>query len=75
MYLLTQMLNGLGAGSIYALIALGYSMVYGVVKLINFAHGDIIMIGSYVIFLTMGANQPYGWLSLRRSLFQPLRVL
>ena len=58
MYLLTQMLNGLGAGSIYALIALGYSMVYGVVKLINFAHGDIIMIGSYVIFLTMGASQP-----------------
>ena len=67
MYLLTQMLNGLGAGSIYALIALGYSMVYGVVKLINFAHGDIIMIGSYVIFLTMGANQPL-WMAVFASI-------
>lgn len=67
MYLLTQMLNGLGAGSIYALIALGYSMVYGVVKLINFAHGDIIMIGSYVIFLTMGASQPL-WVAIFASI-------
>ncbi len=67
MYLLTQMLNGLGAGSIYALIALGYSMVYGVVKLINFAHGDIIMIGSYVIFLTMGAGQPL-WVAVFASI-------
>lgn len=67
MYLLTQMLNGLGAGSIYALIALGYSMVYGVVKLINFAHGDIIMVGSYVIFLTMGAHQPL-WVAILASI-------
>ena len=67
MYLLTQMLNGLGAGSIYALIALGYSMVYGVVKLINFAHGDIIMVGSYLIFLTMGAGQPL-WVAVLASL-------
>lgn len=42
-----QLLNGLEVGSIYALIALGYTMVYGIVKLINFAHGDIIMVGSY----------------------------
>ena len=67
MYLLTQMLNGLGAGSIYALIALGYSMVYGVVKLINFAHGDIIMGGSYIIFLTMGAGQPL-WVAVLASI-------
>jgi len=67
MYLLTQMLNGLGAGSIYALIALGYSMVYGVVKLINFAHGDIIMVGSYIIFLTMGAGQPL-WIAVLSSI-------
>lgn len=67
MYLLTQMLNGLGAGSIYALIALGYSMVYGVVKLINFAHGDIIMVGSYIIFLTMGAGQPL-WVAVLASI-------
>ena len=67
MYLLTQMLNGLGAGSIYALIALGYSMVYGVVKLINFAHGDIIMVGSYIIFIMMGAQQPL-WVAVLTSI-------
>ncbi len=47
-YFLTQTINGLSLGSIYALIALGYTMVYGIVQLINFAHGDIIMVGSYV---------------------------
>ena len=47
-YLFTQTINGLSLGSIYALIALGYTMVYGIVQLINFAHGDIIMVGSYV---------------------------
>ena len=67
MYLITQMLNGLGAGSIYALIALGYSMVYGVVKLINFAHGDIIMVGSYMIFLTLGSGQPL-WVAVLFSI-------
>ena len=67
MYLITQMLNGLGAGSIYALIALGYSMVYGVVKLINFAHGDIIMVGSYMIFLTLGSGQPL-WVAVLVSI-------
>ena len=41
--LLAQIINGLSVGSIYALVALGYSMVYGIVKLINFAHGDIII--------------------------------
>lgn len=45
---LLQLLNGLQIGSIYALISLGYTMVYGTAKLINFAHGDIIMVGSYV---------------------------
>lgn len=45
---LMQLINGLQVGSIYALVALGYTMVYGIVKLINFAHGDIIMVGAYV---------------------------
>jgi len=45
---LQQMINGLSIGSIYALIALGYTMVYGIIKLINFAHGDMYMIGAYV---------------------------
>ena len=46
-----QLLNGLRTGSIYALIALGYTMVYGIAKMINFAHGDIIMVGAYLLFL------------------------
>ncbi len=53
MNLLEQMINGLGTGSIYALVALGYSMVYGIVQLINFAHGDIIMVGAYVVYVMM----------------------
>jgi branched-chain amino acid transport system permease protein len=48
--LLQNLLNGIAAGSIYALIALGYTMVYGILKLINFAHGDVVMIGSFVGF-------------------------
>lgn len=43
-----QMINGISIGSIYALAALGYTMVYGIIKLINFAHGDILMVGAYV---------------------------
>lgn len=48
--LLQQLINGISLGSIYALIALGYTMVYGIINLINFAHGDIYMIGAYVGF-------------------------
>ena len=50
---ISQVINGLGLGSIYALVALGYSMVYGIVQLINFAHGDIIMVGAYAMFLLL----------------------
>ncbi|MDR1570739.1 MAG: branched-chain amino acid ABC transporter permease [Oscillospiraceae bacterium] len=49
--LLSQLINGLHVGSVYALIALGYTMVYGIVKLINFAHGDIIMVGAYAALM------------------------
>ena len=48
--LFQNLLNGIAAGSIYALIALGYTMVYGILKLINFAHGDIFMVGSFIGF-------------------------
>lgn len=51
--IIRQLVNGLSLGSIYALIALGYTMVYGIVKLINFAHGDILMVGSYCGFFIM----------------------
>jgi len=46
-----QLLNGLRTGSVYALIALGYTMVYGIAKMINFAHGDIIMVGAYALYV------------------------
>ncbi|QTQ12498.1 branched-chain amino acid ABC transporter permease [Treponema parvum] len=52
---LQQLINGLSLGSIYALIALGYTMVYGIVKLINFAHGDIMMIGAYTGYFVLKA--------------------
>lgn len=48
-----QLINGISLGSIYALIALGYTMVYGIIKLINFAHGDIYMVGAYVGFFAI----------------------
>ena len=45
-----QLINGVSLGSIYALVALGYTMIYGIIKLINFAHGDIYMLGAYAGF-------------------------
>jgi len=50
---LQQVVNGLSLGSIYALIALGYTMIYGIIKLINFAHGDIYMLGAYIGYFCM----------------------
>ena len=47
---LTSLINGLSLGSIYAIIAIGYTMVYGIAKMLNFAHGDVIMVGAYVAF-------------------------
>jgi len=51
MSFLTTFVNGLSLGSIYAIIALGYTMVYGIAKMLNFAHGDFIMVGCYIIFM------------------------
>ncbi|MFW2367067.1 MAG: ABC transporter permease subunit, partial [Desulforhopalus sp.] len=51
--LLQQLANGLILGSFYALVALGYTMVYGIIKLLNFAHGDLYMIGSFVGFVIL----------------------
>ena len=50
MAFLSYLISGLGLGSVYAIIALGYSMVYGIAKMLNFAHGDVIMIGAYIAF-------------------------
>jgi branched-chain amino acid transport system permease protein len=56
MIVLQQLINGVSLGSIYALIALGYTMVYGIVLLINFAHGDILMVGAYTGFFVLSAT-------------------
>ncbi|MGN8689946.1 branched-chain amino acid ABC transporter permease [Atopobiaceae bacterium HCP3S3_F7] len=53
MTVLAQLLNGLQLGSVYALIALGYTMVYGIILLLNFAHGDIIMVGAYISWIAL----------------------
>ena len=56
--ILTTLINGLSLGGIYAMIALGYTMVYGIAKMLNFAHGDIIMVGGYIIYVFMATNNP-----------------
>jgi branched-chain amino acid transport system permease protein len=49
-YVLQQLINGLVLGSLYAMIAVGFSMIYGIVRLINFAHGDVLMVGAFIAF-------------------------
>ena len=55
-----QLVNGLQLGAIYALMALGYTMVYGILKLINFAHGDLLMIGAYSAYFLVISRLPIG---------------
>ena len=57
MNFIETLINGLSMGSTYAMIALGYTMVYGIAKMLNFAHGDVIMVGGYMIFLTLTATE------------------
>ena len=64
MEFITQLINGLNAGAIYALIALGYTMVYGIAKMLNFAHGDIIMVGSYTVFMAVSSLKFPPYLSI-----------
>lgn len=59
MRFLTSLVNGVSLGSVYALIALGYTMVYGIAKMLNFAHGDVIMVGAFVIYtVSMAYGMP-----------------
>lgn len=59
MAFLSYLIGGLGLGSVYAIIALGYSMVYGIAKMLNFAHGDIIMVGAFAAYFALGSyNMP-----------------
>ena len=57
---LQQLVNGASLGSMYALIAIGYTMVYGVLRLINFAHGDIMMVGAFMTYLATSMGMPFG---------------
>ena len=61
---ISQLFNGLKIGSVYALVALGYTMVYGIIRLINFAHGDFIMVGAYVLMQPSSIVHLEGTLSL-----------
>ena len=60
MDILTIIINGLSIGGIYAMIALGYTMVYGIAKMLNFAHGDIIMVGAYTVVLLFATSPTVG---------------
>jgi len=55
-----QLINGLTLGAVYAVVALGYTMVYGIIQLINFAHGEVVMIGAMVAFTVINALAPFG---------------
>ena len=69
-YFIQQLVNGITLGSIYGLIAIGYTMVYGIIGMINFAHGDIFMIGafvaliSFIIFSSNSWQIVFSWLDL-----------
>lgn len=64
MSFLSYLITGISLGSIYALIALGYTMVYGIAKMLNFAHGDVIMIGGYVAFTAISTLHMPVWISI-----------
>lgn len=73
-YFLQQLINGLTLGSIYGLIAIGYTMVYGIIGMINFAHGDIFMVGSFIALATFLALVALGITALPLILFLTLLV-
>lgn len=84
---LQHLVNGISLGSLYALLAIGYTMVYGILRLINFAHGDVFMLGTYIAFYSMASFRLPWWVSfliaiiltcifgivLERSAYRPLR--
>ncbi|RPE01466.1 high-affinity branched-chain amino acid ABC transporter permease LivH [Candidatus Pantoea deserta] len=78
LYFIQQMLNGVTLGSTYALIAIGYTMVYGIIGMINFAHGEVYMIGSYVSFIVIAALMMMGidtgWLMIAASFVMAILI-
>lgn len=87
MSFISYLINGISLGSVYAIIALGYTMVYGIAKMLNFAHGDVIMVGGYVVLTIvtgMGLSPMVGILAavvactvlgvvIERVAYKPLR--
>ena len=71
----SQLINGLSLGSIYALIALGYSMVYGIILLLNFAHGDIIMVGAYMSWFVMNVGAYMSWFVMNQLGLGPVTAV
>lgn len=67
---LQQVVNGMSLGGMYALIAIGYTMVYGVLRLINFAHADVMMVGAFSTLFYF-----FGWATLRGSRFPDPRAV
>lgn len=86
-YILSQLFNGIKLGSIYAVVAIGYSMVYGILRLINFAHGDLLAVGVYTMLVLMGFSGVPIWavvligcavsivfgMTMERIVYRPLR--
>ena len=66
---LSNLINDISLGSVYAIIALGYTMVYGIAKMLNFAHGDVIMIGAYISFCVTQYLKLPAWLSVLAAMF------
>ena len=64
MQILQYLINGISIGAVYAIIALGYTMVYGIAKMLNFAHGDVIMIGAYISFCVTSYLGLPSWVSV-----------
>lgn len=68
MSFISYLIKGISLGSVYSMIALGYTMVYGIAKMLNFAHGDVIMVGGYVIFTVMSTMGLSPWIAVLLSI-------
>ena len=68
-FVIQQIINGFSLGSMYALIAIGYTLVYGVLRLINFAHGDIMMVGAFLTFILLGIFTNWKFNNITMPLF------
>ena len=75
-YFLQQLINGVTLGSVYGLTAIGYTMLYGIIGMINFAHGDIFMVGAFIALISfiLFQYQAYLKIQLDKILKQPLKL-